>query len=87
MRYSALSYLGAVISTGRPLIGTNALLAHGPTNAHGGVNFNRVRPNSRVAAGLGLCWPMGRNGMIGRHAQVQTMQQGSELHFFFCGLF
>ncbi|ORY27184.1 hypothetical protein BCR39DRAFT_239363 [Naematelia encephala] len=33
---------------GRPLIGTQALLAHGPTNAHGGINFNRVRPTYRT---------------------------------------
>ncbi|ORX39930.1 hypothetical protein BD324DRAFT_244216 [Kockovaella imperatae] len=36
----------------RPATGTQALLAHGPTNAHGGINFNRVRPNVRSGVAL-----------------------------------
>jgi hypothetical protein len=51
----------------RPALNTQILLAHGPTNAHGGVNFNRVRP-ARMAQqnqgysvnnGLGMGWPSG----------------------------
>ena len=47
----------------RPLLNTQILLAHGPTNAHGGVNFNRVKPARLAqqvqahAQGLGMGWP------------------------------
>lgn len=44
--YSRLAYMHANPNL---LTGTKALLAHGPTNAHGGVNFNRVKQNSRAA--------------------------------------
>lgn len=49
---------------------TAALLANGPTNAHGGINFNRVRPNQRLAAQyVGLGWPAaGGRGSTGGHA-------------------
>ncbi|RXK38639.1 hypothetical protein M231_04145 [Tremella mesenterica] len=48
------------IPAGQPLIST-VLATHPPTNAHGGINFNRLRPHSRIqiqqAMGLGLGRP------------------------------
>ena len=56
---------GGVSAGPRPVLNTQILLAHGPTNAHGGVNFNRVKP-ARLAQqvqaqaavqALGMGWP------------------------------
>nr|XP_019042279.1 hypothetical protein I302_08880 [Kwoniella bestiolae CBS 10118]OCF21209.1 hypothetical protein I302_08880 [Kwoniella bestiolae CBS 10118] len=49
-----------------------------PTNAHGGVNFNRVRPNSRTAihANLGVGHPNPRSFSMGNFNPL-PMQQGN----------
>lgn len=48
----------------RASLNTQMLLSHGPTNAHGGVNFNRVRanrlgPNANMYGPMGMGWPAG----------------------------
>ncbi|CAD6579856.1 MAG: hypothetical protein TREMPRED_002599 [Tremellales sp. Tagirdzhanova-0007] len=59
------------LSTVPRSFGTSALLAHGPTNAHGGVNFNRVRPNGR--AGM-VGWPSSKAATSNKYSQGQFVQ-------------
>ncbi|WWC89978.1 uncharacterized protein L201_004907 [Kwoniella dendrophila CBS 6074] len=58
--------------TARPLSTAIHSSVRQPTNAHGGVNFNRVRPNSRtvIQANLGVGHPNGRNFTMGNFNPV-----------------
>lgn len=67
---STLGDAEVVSNAPRPVLGTGALAQHPPTNAHGGINFNRLRQYNRgfgQGSGLGLGHPSGRG---------QTKSQG-----------
>ncbi|OCF55692.1 hypothetical protein L486_06443 [Kwoniella mangroviensis CBS 10435] len=75
---SALSSCAYEFPSVRPLSTAIHSAVRQPTNAHGGVNFNRVRPNSRTAihANLGVGHPNPRTFSMGNFNPV-PMQPGS----------